>query len=134
MISSCDHILFVHVGNRKNVKQTEPRSGAPEKALKFSPVGTFGMVYEFTPAIAIACQDTRWPQIYRRIAGIQPLDNADPARVKPEILWLIEDLASVSEADQLDGAAEIVQIRKATFDVRHKTFFRPAKESRADAG
>src|SRR5579862_8450374 len=108
MIASGDHILLMHIAGHENMEQAEPCPGTAEEALKAPPVGTVRVIDEFAPAVTLSGEDARRSEVERGGAGVQPFNNVAPKSVQPEILWLVQDLTSISEADQMDRTPEIV--------------------------
>src|ERR1700759_997271 len=112
-----DHVPLMLVARREAVEQREPGAGTAEKPLEPVAVRASGMIDELGPAITVARNRPRRLQRDRGSGPVQPLDQAVPSGVEPQILWLVHHSAAVFKNEDPDRAAAIVRIGQLAFDV-----------------
>ena len=93
MIAAGDHVFLVQVGGGKDVKQRQPRAGAPEKKRKAPFIRACRVIDEFAPAIAVPRNRANGFQRDRWVGAVQSLDQTVPGDVEPQILRLVDDAA-----------------------------------------
>ena len=116
VIAAGDHVLLMHVGCGKAVKQRQPAAGAPEKPRETLRIGARRVIDEFGPAVAVLRDRAHGFELDRRLSAVQALDQSVPGGIEPQILRLVDDPRAVLEADDADRAAVIVRIGEIAFE------------------
>ena len=116
MIAAGDHVLLMHVGCGKAVKQRQPAAGTPEKPRETLRIGARRVIDEFGPAVAVQRDRAHGFELERGLSAVQALDQGVPGGIKPQILRLVDDPRAVLEADDADRAAVIVRIGEIAFE------------------
>ena len=116
MLAGRDHVLLMHVGCGEGVQQRQESAGAPEKSRASGRVGASGVIDEFRPTVAVARQRARRFQRDGGTGGVEPLDQAVPGHVEPQVFRLVHDPRTVGETNDLYRTAAIVRIGQLAFD------------------
>ncbi len=116
VIAACDHVLLMHVGCGKAVKQRQPAAGTPEKPRETFRIGARRVIDEFGPAVAVLRDRAHGFELERGLSAVQALDQRVPGGIEPQILRLVDDARAVLEADDPDRAAVIMRIGEIAFE------------------
>ena len=116
VIAAGDHVLLMHVGCGKAVKQRQPAAGTLEKPRETLLIHARRVIDEFGPAVAVPRDRAHGFELDRGLRAVQTFDQGVPGGIEPQILRLVDDPRAVLEADDADRAAFIVRIGEIAFE------------------